>query len=306
MPGPKEYCLENQTGRAQQKLQKMQPEEEIKMKLTNFSRRAFTGILTSAAMIGVLGVGAAMADTLDNIKARGKVVIGIQGDNPPFGFLDSTGKNDGYDADLAALFAKSLGVELELVIVTNQNRIAALQAGKVDALFATLGISAERAKSLQYSIPYAEDSMPLIAAKDAGIADVAAMNGLTIGVPKGSSQENLIPELAPGAKMLSFDDDSANIQALLSGQVDAVAANQFAIGRIEENAPGKFAVKLVLATNYKGVGTVLGDVEINATVNAFLEGVKADGTMETLYQKWFNLGQPKFEAPVEGVSFTVK
>lgn len=276
------------------------------MKFGELTRRSFTGILSTAAMIGVLGAGAAVADTLDNIKERGKVIIGIQGDNPPFGFLDSTGQNDGYDAKLSALFAEHLGVELELVIVTNQNRIAALQAGKVDALFATLGISAERAKSLQYSIPYAEDSMPLIAAVDLEVAGVTAMDSLTIGVPKGSSQENLIPELAPNANMLSFDDDSANIQALLSGQVDAIAANQFAIGRIEENAPGKFSEKLILATNYKGVGTVLGDSEINATVNAFLESVKADGSMDALYQEWFGLGQPKFEAPVEGVSFTVK
>jgi polar amino acid transport system substrate-binding protein len=257
-------------------------------------------------MVGALGSSAAMADTLDNIMSRGKVVIGIQGDNPPFGFLDSTGKNDGYDADLSKLFAEHLGVDLELVIVTNQNRIAGLQAGKVDALFATLGISAERAKSLQYSIPYAEDSMPLIAPIGTNVASTEDMNSLTIGVPKGSSQENLVPAVAPNATMLSFDDDSANIQALLSGQVDAIAANQFALGRIEENAPGKFAEKLILATNYKGVGTVLGDKEINMKVNAFLEGLKSDGTMETLYQKWFDIGQPKFEAPVEGVSFTVE
>lgn len=275
------------------------------MKLGKFTRRSFTGILSTAAMISVLGAGAAVADTLDNIMERGKVVIGIQGDNPPFGFLDSTGTNDGYDAALSSLFAEHLGVELELVIVTNQNRIAALQSGRVDALFATLGISAERAEALQYSIPYAEDSMPLIAAVDLDVADTAAMNSLTIGVPKGSSQENLIPELAPDATMLSFDDDSANIQALLSGQVDAIAANQFAIGRIEENAPGRFSEKLILATNYKGVGTVLEDAAINATINEFLENIKADGTMEALYQEWFGLGQPLFEAPVDGVSFTV-
>lgn len=275
------------------------------MKLANFTRRSFTGLLSTAAAIGVLGTTATMADTLRNIMERGTVVIGIQGDNPPFGFLDSTGQNDGYDAALANLFADHLGVELELVIVTNQNRIAALQTGKVDALFATLGISAERAESLQYSYPYAEDSMPLIAAADLDVADVTAMNSLTIGVPKGSAQENLIPELAPDATMLSFDDDSANIQALLSGQVDAIAANQFAIGRIEEISPGKYSEKLVLDTNYKGVGTVLGEAPINTTINGFIEIIKADGTMDALYQEWFGLGQPMFEAPVEGVSFTV-
>jgi polar amino acid transport system substrate-binding protein len=276
------------------------------MESNKVTRSTITGAIASIALIGAIGVGTAMADTLDNIKSRGKVVIGIQGDNPPFGFLDSTGKNDGYDADLSKLFAKHLGVDLELVIVTNQNRIAGLKVGKVDALFATLGISAERAKSLQYSIPYAEDSMPIIAAKSTKVKSFADLNKLTVGVPKGSTQENMVPDLAPGANMLSFDDDSATIQSLLSGQVDAIGGNQFAFGRINERAPGKYEEKLIIATNYKGVGTILDDKEINATVNAFLEGLKKDGTIEKLYQKWFKLGQPKFAAPVEGVSFTVK
>jgi polar amino acid transport system substrate-binding protein len=270
------------------------------------TRRAVTGVLASLAMLGTMGAGVASADTLQNIKDRGKIVIGIQGDNPPFGFLDSTGKNDGYDADLSKLFAEYLGVDLELVVVTNQNRIAALQTGKVDALFATLGISAERAKSLQYSIPYAEDSMPIIAPIDTSITSFADLDVMTVGVPKGSTQENTLPVVAPGANMLSFDDDSSTIQALLSGQVDAIGTTQFAIGRFEERAPGKYEEKIVLATNYKGVGTILGDREINATVNIFLEGLKADGTIGELYMKWFELPQPKFEAPVEGVSFTVE
>lgn len=274
------------------------------MKTNNFIRRIFISTITSVALMGV-AVGAT-ADTLDNINARGKVVIGIQGDNPPFGFLDTSGKNDGYDADLSKLFAQHLGVELELVIVTNQNRIAALRTGKVDALFATLGISKKRAESLQYSIPYAEDSMPIIAAKDAQMASFADLDGLTVGVPKGSTQENTLLKVSPGANMLSFDDDSSTIQSLLSGQVDAIGANQFAFARFEEVAPGKYAEKMILATNYKGVGTVLGDKAINAVVNAFLEGAKADGTIEKLYRKWFKLEQPAFKAPVEGVSFTVE
>ena len=97
------------------------------MRMFNISRRAFGASMATLAMLGLLGTSPANADTLDNVKARGKIIIGIQGDNPPFGFLDSTGKNDGYDADLARLFAKHLGVDLELVVVTNQNRIAALQ-----------------------------------------------------------------------------------------------------------------------------------------------------------------------------------
>jgi polar amino acid transport system substrate-binding protein len=265
-------------------------------------------VLTAIAAVLALGFAASdvAAQTLDAIRERGKIIVGIQGDNPPFGFLDTSGANDGYDADLARLFAESIGVDIEFTIVTNQNRIAALETGRVDALFATLGMSAERAKSLQYAQPYAEDTMPVIASIDSAIAGPEGLAGVSIGVPKGSSQETTVAASAPTANMLSFDDDSANIQALLSGQVDAIAANQFAIGRIEAQAPGVYEEKFILSKNYKGVGTRLGDVEINAAVNAFFEDVTASGKLDELYQKWFSLPLPAFPDSIDGVTFAVQ
>ena len=123
--------------------------------------------LATASLLGAMALASfnASAQTLDAVKARGKVIIGIQGDNPPFGFLDSQGKNDGYDADVGKLFGGELKLPVEFVVVTNQNRIAALQTGKVDVLFATLGMSADRAKALQYSKPYAANQMFLLGKK---------------------------------------------------------------------------------------------------------------------------------------------
>lgn len=273
----------------------------------NFSTRRRTALATLAAVMAFgLAAGEAAAQTLDEIRERGKIIVGIQGDNPPFGFLDTSGANDGYDADLARLFAESLGVDIEFTIVTNQNRIAALETGRVDALFATLGMSAERAKSLQYAQPYAEDTMPVIASIDSAMTGPEGLAGVSIGVPKGSSQETTVAASAPAANMLSFDDDSANIQALLSGQVDAIAANQFAIGRIEAQAPGVYEEKFILSKNYKGVGTRLGDAEINAAVNAFFEDVTASGKLDELYQKWFSLPLPAFPDSIDGVTFAVQ
>src|ERR1700761_643558 len=80
----------------------------------------------TAILAGSLIVSNAAAQTLETVKSRGKVVIGIQSDNPPYGFLDSQGRNDGYDADVAKLFADYLGVPADFFIVTNPNRIAAL------------------------------------------------------------------------------------------------------------------------------------------------------------------------------------
>lgn len=261
---------------------------------------AFSGLLGLA-----ITAGDATAQTYDAVKARGKVIIGVQGDNPPFGFLDATGKNDGFDVEVGALFGKYLGLPVEFQVVTNQNRIAGLQTGKVDVLFATLGMSEERAQSLQYSQPYAANVMQVVAMKSMEIAGPGDLTGVRLGTPKGSTQDIVLTEIAPDADFLRFDDDSSTIQALLSGQVDAAGGSQFYISRLEELRPGVYEDKFPIKTNYNGAGTILGDKEWNETVNAFLDQIKENGDLAELYRKWMKLDPPEWPASLDGIPFTV-
>lgn len=266
-----------------------------------------TVLLSIAALAGmVLAAGDVAAQTYDAVKARGKVIIGVQGDNPPFGFLDATGKNDGFDVDVAALFGEFLGIPVEFQVVTNQNRIAGLQTGKVDVLFATLGMSAERAQSLQYSQPYAANVMQVVAKKTMEVAGPDDLTGVRLGTPKASTQDIVLSEIAPNANFLRFDDDRSTIQALLSGQVDAAGGSQFYISRLEELSPGVYEDKFPIKTNYNGAGTILGDKEWNETVNAFLDQIKENGQLAELYQKWMQLDPPEWPASLEGIPFMVE
>ncbi len=245
------------------------------------------------------------AQTLEAVKARGRVIVGIQGDNPPYGFLSSQGGNDGYDAGVAKLFGEFLGLPVEFFIVTNPNRIAALQTGKVDILFSTLSMTAERAKSLQYSKPYAEQPFTVLAAKTADIKSIAALKGKVVGVPKGSLMDIQLTKLAKESEIRRFDDDSATVQALLSGQADAVGGSMFYAARLDQQAPGKFENKFSTGSLYIGAGTRSGDKQWNATVNSFIAQIVANGKLDALYQKWFNTKLPDLAKGVEGVSFTV-
>ena len=84
---------------------------------------------------------AASAGTIEDIKAKGKIVIGIQAANPPWGYVDATtGNAEGIDADMGKAFAKELGVKAEFVGLEVANRIPALTAGRVDVLFATMAM----------------------------------------------------------------------------------------------------------------------------------------------------------------------
>ena len=184
---------------------------------------------------------AAFAATPDEIKKRGKVIVGIQGDNPPFGFVNSSGKQEGLDAAMGELFAKELGVQVEFAPLAVANRIPALTAGRVDVLFATMAMLPERAKAVQYSKPYAANYITLVAAKSTVVKTNADMGKLVIGVPRSSTQDTQITKNAPeGTTIRRYDDDAATMQALLSGQVQAVGGNMFYVQRLNTQKPDTF------------------------------------------------------------------
>ena len=128
---------------------------------TNTGKLARRAALATVALAAVFGAVSAHAASLEEAKARGRIIVGIQGDNQPWGFVNSSGQQDGFDADIARLFAKDLGVEVEFTPLAVSNRIPALTTGKVDVLFATMAMTEERAKAIQYSKPYAGNVISL-------------------------------------------------------------------------------------------------------------------------------------------------
>jgi polar amino acid transport system substrate-binding protein len=263
-------------------------------------------LLAGAAAIAApaLWTRPAFAITPDEIKKRGKIIVGIQGDNPPWGFVNSSGKQEGFDADIAELFGKELGVPVEFIPLAVANRIPALTSGRVDILFATMAMLPDRAKAVQYSKPYVANIITLVAAKSTVIKTNADMLKFVIGVPRSSVQDTQITANAPaGTVIRRFDDDAATIQALLSGQVQAVGGNMFYVQRLNQGKPDTFENKLEFTRIYNGACTRLGEKEINATVNAFIDKIRANGELAKAYQQWMKLTPPDFPATVEGVPF---
>ena len=144
----------------------MNSTQRMTKKTIRFNRRHMLALGAGAIASPFVLSRAAYAVTPAEIKARGKVLIGIQGDNPPWGFVNSSGKQEGLDADLSELFAKELGVAAEFTPLAVANRIPALTSGRVDILFATMAMLPERAKAVQFSRPYGANIITFIAPKE--------------------------------------------------------------------------------------------------------------------------------------------
>lgn len=264
--------------------------------------------LVAAAFAAGTALAAALpagAMTLDEAKAAGKVRIGIQADNCPWGCLNSSGEAQGFDAAIGRALAKHLGLEAEFVPLAVANRIPALNARKVDVLIASVGITAERAKSVQFSQPYAANTLFVTAAKTTPLPDLAALTSVTVGVPRSAPMDTILSAEAPsGTAIRRFDDDAANIQALLSGQVAAVGANQFYILRLESASPGTYENKFRIGQLYQGIASRSGEKDWNGAANEFLSGFVGTKPYGAAYAEWLKVDMPELPKAIDGVSFT--
>jgi polar amino acid transport system substrate-binding protein len=277
----------------------------MKERKLNLDRRQLLLTGAAAVMAPAVLITPAFAITPDEIKKRGKIIIGIQGDNPPWGYVDSSGKQQGLDSDIGELYGKYLGVPVEFMPLEVANRIPALTSGRVDILFATMAMFPDRAKAVQFSKPYAANIILLIAPKSIEIRSNADMAKLkSIGVARAAAQDTQVTKNAPpGTNILRFDGDAASIQALVSGQIEGLGGNMFYMDRLDAAKPGYWENKIEFQRIYNGACTRLGEKEMNASANAFLDQIKGNGELAKVYEKWMKRPLPPMPDSIEGVPF---
>lgn len=177
--------------------------------------RSLTGVAAALALLA----GTAHADaTLDKIKQRGKVTIGVLANGGPFGSIDpATQQLVGWNPELARALAKGLGVEAELVQVQTATRTQFLQAGKVDLLIASMELNPDRAEILGYApTPFFRVGGTAAVRKDSGITQWSDLRGKAVCVSQGSSfAKPLTAEY--GAQVQGYKSSSDSLLALRGG-----------------------------------------------------------------------------------------
>jgi len=272
-----------------------------------FSVRAAAFALIAG--LGLAGISSsANAQTLESIKDAGVVRIGVMGEQAPWGSIDASGQNIGYDVDVGRLIGEELGVKVEFVPNAVAARIPNLVTGKVDLQMAVMGMYPDRAKVVQFSKPYAGLKIILLSSQKNKIETIEDARDLQIGVPRGAAQDKSITTLLGDVPNIRrFDDDSSTMQALVSGQVDAIGGNTTYKINLDKAAPGNdFEQKLVFNEQWMGICSKLGDKEMNDWLNSFIDKIKADGRLEAINKKYLDASMPQFPEKLEGVPFTVQ
>lgn len=170
---------------------------------------------------------AAKATTLDAIKSKGKLVVGTSADYAPYEFHTQVNGKDqivGFDIEIAKQFAKDLGVELEIKDMAFDGLLVALQADKVDMVFAGMTPTEERKKNVDFSDIYftATHRFMLRSGEEAGISKMEDLKGKKIGVQKGSIQEGIAQTNFEAGNIKSLDKVPDLVLDLKNKKIDAV------------------------------------------------------------------------------------
>jgi len=222
-----------------------------------------------ACALAAVAAGAVHADTLADIKQRGKVLVGIDLSFPPFGLMDGNMQPIGSDVSAARMLAKDLGVKLEIVQLNGPNRVPYLLTNKVDMVISSFSITPERQKVVDFSVPYSSSESVVMAPKAVDIAKIEDLAGKRIGVVRGNLQDKLLQPIAPKeTRIVRFDDDAANVVALLSGQVDGIGASKELLPSITKRDPDKqVEAKVSIGIVPHGIGIRKGETALLAWVN---------------------------------------
>ncbi|MED1439608.1 glutamate ABC transporter substrate-binding protein [Aeribacillus composti] len=230
-------------------------------------------------------------NTLEKIKERDKLIVGVKYDLNLFGLKDpKTGKVEGFDIDIAKGLAKKiLGDEnkIELKEVTSKTRIPLLNNGDIDCIIATMTISEERKKEVDFSDVYFMAGQSLLVKKDSkinGISDVK--KGVTVLTAKGSTSAQNIREKAPEATVLEFENYAEAFTALKAGQGDALTTDNALLLGMAKQDPNFRVVDETFTEEPYGIAVRKGDTEFVNTINEYLKEIKENGEYDKIYEKW--------------------
>ncbi len=228
---------------------------------------------------------ALLALTTGFAAAQDVVRIGTEGAYEPYNYIDqATGELTGYEIELGAELCKRAGLTCEFVQNAWDSIIPNLQSGNYDLIMAGMSITAERDEVIDFSQNYIP---PASSAYMALTADAKTGEGAVVAAQTGTIQAAHVAE--SGATLLEFATPDETVAAVKNGEADAVFADKDYLAPIATDSAGA----LVLLANEVqlgggvGIGIRESDTELKGKLDAAIQSMKDDGTLNTLITKWF-------------------
>lgn len=231
----------------------------------------------------------ASASSIDEIKKRGTIKIGVFSDKAPFGYVDSDGKNQGFDVYIAKRFAKDLlGDEskVEFVLVDAASRVAYLESKKVDIIMANFTVTDERKQKVDFANPYMKVSLGVVSPDGAKITSEEQLKGKKIIVAKGTTAETYMTKNHPDVELVKFEQYSEIFQALKDKRGDAILSdNTEVIAWAKDNQGFSVGMASLGSADTIAPAVTKGNTELKDWINTELETLGKENFIHKAYDE---------------------
>jgi len=256
-------------------------------------RKSFI-VLLIVLIIVIIGSSLAIAadkTALKRILDRGKIIVATDASIKPMSFTNAeTGEIEGFVIDLAKLYAKKLGVGIEIRDYSWAGLFPALEVGKVDLITAHITTTIPRTAKLGFVEPWLYTGAYAIVRIDAPYKSLKELNSedVTFGQEKGSVYPEIVRKNFPKAKLLIFESLTDYIQALLMGRIDVALGDEPVIklsalqGREDKL---KVLPEGFLPQTYRWAAK-LEDRDLRKSLDIFFQEIKVTGEYAEIYKKW--------------------
>ncbi len=273
--------------------------------MTAISLRRFlqlTGVAAASLLLAACGKqgpaadgaasAAASAAAAAPVAAVRKVTVGTDAAYAPFESQNEKAEIVGFDIDVVRAIAAKAGFEVRFINTPWEGIFNALQQGDRDLVVSAVSITPERQQTMDFSEPYF-DAQQLVAVKqNSKVAKFNDLKTLKVGVQTGTTGDEAITKLqgktSPNIKR--FELTPLALKELEAGGVDAVVADNGVIVNYVANNPGghfKTVADPAFVPERYGVALKKGNADLLALVNQGLAGIKADGSYQAIYAKYF-------------------
>lgn len=227
--------------------------------------------------------------TVEKLKQSGNIRIGVFSDKPPFGYVDSNGKSQGFDVEIAKAIGKDLlGDEnkVEFVLVEAANRVEYLQSNKVDIILANFTVTPARKEIVDFAKPYMKVALGVVSKEGDPITDLAQLEGKTLLVNKGTTADAYFSKNYPHIKLLKFEQNTETFEALRDGRGEALAHdNTLLFAWAKENPEFTVGIKNLGEQDFIAAAVKKGENTLLAWLDAEFEKLGKEGILKQAYQK---------------------
>ena len=244
---------------------------------------AASSVASSAASSEAVSSAAADLTTVE----AGKLTMATNAAFPPYEMTTDAGEFEGIDVDTAKAIAEKLGLELQIDDMDFDAALLSVQQGKADIVMAGVTVTDERKAVMDFSDSYATGIQSIIVPNDSDIASPDDLAGKTIGTQRGTTGYIYCSDDFGDENVVAYDDGLTAVQALNNGQVDAVVIDNAPAQEFVAANPGLKVLDTSYAEEDYAIGMAKGSA-LEDAVNKALEELKADGTLQSIVDKYIN------------------